>query len=211
MNFTELTNRAEAVVFDLGAVILNIDPQLSINQFTKLGLTDIFGFLFGTEEHRYFEDFERGRYTPEQFRKHVAQSTGISFSDEVFDAAFNAMLLDYPKARIQAVQQCARTKPTFLLSNTNEIHYNHYARRLGHCGVAHLDDLFTEAFFSHRIGMRKPDDEIYQYVIKRIGLPAHKILFLDDNARNIESAKRNGIETIHINGGLDIADIFKCE
>ncbi len=209
MNFTELTSQADAVVFDLGAVILNIDPQQSVNQFSELGIPDLFGFLFGTEEHQYFEDFERGRYTPAQFRQHVAHSSGIAFSDETFDAAFNAMLLDYPAARVQAVQRCAQSKPTFLLSNTNEIHYQHYAHRLGHCGVGCLDDLFREAFFSQRVGMRKPDDEIYQYVIGQIGLPAHKILFLDDNARNIEAAKRNGISTIHITGGLDIADIFK--
>lgn len=208
MNFKEIAKQAEAVVFDLGAVILNIDPQLSVDQFTKLGVPDLFGFLFGTEEHQYFEDFERGRHTPEQFRAHVALSSGITASDEVFDAAFNAMLLDFPLQRIQAVQRCAKSVPTFLLSNTNEIHYQHYAHRLAHAGVACLDDLFCSAFFSHRVGMRKPDDEIYQYLIAQIGIPAHKILFLDDNQRNIEAANRNGIRTIHVVSGIDIADIF---
>ncbi len=208
MKFNEIINEVDAVVFDLGAVILNIAPQNSVNQFDKIGIPNFFGFLFGTEEHVFFEDFERGKLSPHEFRQHVRHSTGIEVADDVFDEAFNAMLLNFPQARIEAVLRCAQRFPTYLLSNTNELHYKHYSHRINSCGIECLDDMFVKSFFSHRLGMRKPDSEIYEYIISQIGVPAHKILFLDDNLLNIEAAERSGIRTIRICGELEITNIF---
>lgn len=208
MNFKNKISDAEAVVFDLGAVILNINPQLSINQFNAFGVPDIFGFLFGLEQDGVFEEFERGKLNPQEFREHIRKRTGLKIDDQQFDHAFNAMLLDFPTARIDAVLRCGAAKPTFLLSNTNKIHYDNYSRRIAHRNIECLDDMFKAAYYSHNMGMRKPDNEIFENLIAKVGVSAQNILFIDDNLKNIESADKMGIQTIRICDGLDISEMF---
>ena len=47
--------------------------------------------------------------------------------------------------------------------------------------------------------MRKPFNEIYELTLNRFNIEASKSLFIDDNARNIEAAKKMGINTIRFN------------
>ena len=56
--------------------------------------------------------------------------------------------------------------------------------------------------------MRKPDNEIFENLIAKVGVSAQNILFIDDNLKNIESADKMGIQTIRICDGLDISEMF---
>ena len=90
--------------------------------------------------------------------------------------------------------------PLYAFSNTNPAHVAHfsqaYAGVLGH---------FREIFLSSSIGLRKPDAEAYDHVIKAIGVPASRILFFDDSAANIEGARARGLCAIHVTSMDDVA------
>ncbi len=54
---------------------------------------------------------------------------------------------------------------------------------------------FSHVFFSHEIGLRKPDENIFQYALDRISKTPSECLFIDDTAENIESASALGLQT----------------
>ncbi len=62
-------------------------------------------------------------------------------------------------------------------------------------GVEFLDDLLISAEI-HKV---KPNADFYEYILNRYNIYPGELLFLDDNADNIESANRLGINTIKVN------------
>ena len=96
--------------------------------------------------------------------------------------------------------RAARRMPLYAFSNTNRPHVEHfsttYADVLGH---------FREIFLSSTIGLRKPDAEAYDHVVKAIGVPASRIVFFDDSAENIAGARARGLTAVHVTSPDDVA------
>jgi HAD superfamily hydrolase (TIGR01509 family) len=65
---------------------------------------------------------------------------------------------------------------------------------------------FRKIFLSSSIGLRKPDAEAYDHVVKAIGVPAPRIVFFDDLAENIEGARARGLTAVHVTSPDDVAD-----
>ena len=60
--------------------------------------------------------------------------------------------------------------------------------------------LFTEIFASGEVGLRKPDTAFYQLVLRRVGLPAPSVLFVDDKPGNVDAARALGIQGVVYTG-----------
>jgi putative hydrolase of the HAD superfamily len=99
------------------------------------------------------------------------------------------------------LERAAKRLPLYAFSNTNGAHAEHFSRAyadvLGH---------FREIFLSSSIGLRKPDAAAYDHVVKAIGVPAHRIVFFDDLAENIEGARARGLTAVHVTSPTDVAD-----
>jgi putative hydrolase of the HAD superfamily len=97
--------------------------------------------------------------------------------------------------------RAAKRVPLYAFSNTNGAHVEHfsaaYAGVLGH---------FSEMFLSSAIGLRKPDAEAYDHVVRAIGAPAQRIVFFDDLAENIEGARARGLTAVHVTSSDDVAE-----
>lgn len=91
-------------------------------------------------------------------------------------------------------------RPLYLLSNTNEVHYDHLQEKYN---VARH---FKELILSYKVGCAKPDHSIYQEVLRRSGLAAQQCLFVDDLEPNIRAAQELGLNTIHFKGAQDLKD-----
>ena len=113
--------KIETIIFDFGGVILDIEPQRTINEFVKLGFTDL-EKVNSEEFTQLIRKFERGILTPEIFRKKMKSFLGIEISDHQFDDAWNALLYDIPSERIEIIEQVKENYQILLLSNSNEIH-----------------------------------------------------------------------------------------
>ena len=98
-----------------------------------------------------------------------------------------------------------------LFSNTNEIHELAFNQILTSAhGLPSLASLFDRVCFSHRVGMRKPDDVIFQHILDENELRPEHTLFIDDSLQHIETAARLGIQTIRLKPGMTIEqDVFK--
>ena len=197
------------IIFDFGGVILDIDPQLTVDEFAKLGFKDFekLNTLAFTEE--ILGKFERGILTPEVFRDKLRVFLGIEITDQEIDDAWNALLFDIPGIRIDIIEQVKNNYQIFLLSNSNEIHYDLFVRDLQlRFGYSEFDELFDKAYFSFDLHLLKPNPEIFEFVLNQHDLDLANTLFIDDNIRNIESARKLGIKTYHLTKPERIRDIF---
>jgi putative hydrolase of the HAD superfamily len=201
------------IIFDLGGVILNIDYYLTIEAFKKLGI-DNFNELFSqANQNILFDDIDKGKMTSEQFRKELKNLLGKQIDDVEIDEAWNALLLDLPIKRLELLMTLKKTFRTFLLSNNNQIHLdeiNKYLKRK--FGITDLSGYFEKMYFSHIVGLRKPDEEFFNLVLRENNLNPEETLFIDDSVQHIEAAKKLGIKTHLIDGEKEtILDYFLTE
>jgi putative hydrolase of the HAD superfamily len=195
------------IIFDLGAVILNIDYQRPQREFEKLGVKNVSDFYSKKNQVELFDKLETGKISEKEFVNTLLEYTspGTSYSD-VLDA-WNSILLDFPLRRLQILQQLQLHYNIYLLSNTNEIHekaFNDILRQT--CGYPNLAVFFDKVYLSHRVGLRKPDPAIFEMVLNENKLQAGETLFIDDSPQHIEAAKKIGIQTIHLTDDMTIED-----
>jgi epoxide hydrolase-like predicted phosphatase len=189
-------NKYKNIIFDLGGVILNIDYLLTAKAFAGLGVTAFDELFSQAKQKELFDVYEKGQISSEEFREEVKKYCKNSPDDKTLDAAWNAILLDLPKARLELLQKIKATHRTFLLSNTNDIHIvavNNYLQET--FGISDLSGYFENTYLSYKVGMRKPDAEIFNLVLEENSLNLHETLFIDDSIQHIESAKNLGIQT----------------
>lgn len=198
------------IIFDLGGVLLNLDYGKTEKAFVELGLENFGEIYTQLNQTPVFDDFETGKTDAATFISQLKKQAGIEIADEAIIQAWNAMLLDFPLRRLQILQQLRHYHDLILLSNTNEIHelaFNDILMRTH--GFPNLGVFFDRVYLSHRLGMRKPNAEIFRYILDENGFEARHTLFIDDSPQHIEGAKQLGIQTIHLQKGMTIEkDIF---
>ena len=190
-----LSKKIKNIIFDFGGVILNIDYQASINAFKELGIKN-FEILFSqANQSNIFDKLETGNIKPQEFREEIRILSGLKLADEAIDKAWNKMLLDIPKERIEFLIKLKSKYNIYLLSNTNAIHYDIYINEIYKAGYKSFDDIFNKAYFSHKVGMRKPNKDIYEFLLNEEKLIPEETLFIDDSAQNLQPAIDLGINT----------------
>ena len=197
------------IIFDFGGVILDIDPQLTINEFINLGLKDPEKLLTSGFMEDIAAKFERGILTPEVFRAKLRSFLQVDTTDQQLDEAWNALLFDIPSERIAVIEQVKKHYLTLLLSNSNEIHYDLFVRDLQlRFGYREFDELFHKAYFSFDLHLSKPNPEVYEFVINQHDLDPGKTLFIDDREDNIEVAQQLGFKTYLLQKPERVRDLF---
>jgi putative hydrolase of the HAD superfamily len=197
------------IIFDFGGVVLDIDPELTKQELLNLGVKNV--ELFNTPEFRegVIGKFERGILTPEGFRQKVRETLGTDISDQKIDDAWNALLFDIPKERMAVIEAARKNYKTFLLSNSNEIHYDIYVRDLQlRFGYREFDLLFDKAYFSFDLHLSKPNPEIFEFVLNQHRLVPGETLFIDDTLEHLEVARTLGLQTYHLQKPERLRDIF---
>ncbi len=185
------------IIFDLGGVLLNIDYNRTINAFKALGMTDFDIFFTQAAQSQLFDRLDKGSISPENFRKELREITGLNPTDRQIDEAWNAMLLDMPPERVSLLKKVGENYRTFLLSNTNVIHYPVYMEYMNQTfGIQDLAHLFEEQYLSYQMGMRKPDKEIYDAVVRENDLDPQKTLFIDDSSQHVTGARETGLKAL---------------
>jgi glucose-1-phosphatase len=202
------TSKIKNIIFDLGGVILNINPLLSLLELETISQISKEVLVERMAKEKIFENFDTGSLTPAQFRSSLRQIINLETDDSEIDRIWNKMLLDFPFQRIELLQQLRKNYHVFLLSNTNFIHFNHFSREFIKKYNFPLTDLFDRVFVSYEIGIHKPDAGIYTHVIEKAEIDASETLFIDDSLANIQAAASLGISGIHIKD-FDVTEYFE--
>lgn len=195
------------IILDLGGVLLDIDYQRTEDAFVQLGMQDFAQHYTQAVQSDFFSDFETGKMDEQQFLDRINEWIPGGAREEDIVAAWNAMLLDFPLRRLQILQQLQLHYDIVLLSNTNSIHERAFNQKLRSlCGFNSLAVFVDKIFYSHHIGMRKPDVATFEYVLNYTGFdPAHT-LFVDDSQQHIAGAQNAGIQTIWMEKGMTIEE-----
>ncbi|KAG0375442.1 MAG: HAD-superfamily hydrolase, subfamily IA, variant 3 [Linnemannia gamsii] len=199
----------KALIFDLGNVLLRLNQSATAEGFKSLGATN-FPTLSQHHNSQTIVDIETGKITPQEFRSAIRTSIGLpdTVTDTQFDAAWNAMLLDFPKGRLELMNTLRKEYgyKVYLLSNTNAIHIEYIDRVcLKDYKEETLDPFFDKVYYSHGIGYRKPSKEAFEIILKDQGLQAGECLFLDDMPENVEAAKACGLQAAQVDAETDLS------
>ncbi len=202
----------ENIIFDLGGVILDIDIIGVIEKFKQIGIGPFenkFGIINGNS---IFKEYEVGKISTFEFRNELRKFSKSEFSDEQFDQIWNSIILNFPKENISIVEKLKTEYKTFLMSNTNALHCDYFNNLLGKQSNYHnLDQLFEKVYYSHDLGMRKPEPCFYELILIENNLNPKSTLFVDDFQENIEAAAALGLQTIHIKEGTKLKDFIKID
>lgn len=195
------------IIFDLGGVILNLDNRRTEDALTNLGVKDLRQYFGHGHAASFFVDYEIGKITDRQFIDAIRGLAGPEASDQAIIDGWNALLLDFPPERIQLLRELRKTYRIFLFSNTNALHLA--ALRLRYTdtfGPGTLDDHFERTYYSHLMGMRKPDRSAFEYILRENGLAGPETLFVDDAIVNVEGAEQAGLRGLYLRPGISLLD-----
>ncbi len=203
------TRDVKAVIFDFGGVILNIAHKRTEEAFSRLGIENFVALYSQAMQVSLFDKLEKGLIAPTAFYDTIRQISGTAIPDRDLENAWNALLGDIPSSRIALLLKLKSRYRTFLLSNTNAIHYAvyHEQLRIIH-GFNDFNELFERAYFSFQMGMKKPDAEIFERVLAENALDPATTLFIDDSILHIRGAAACGLQTRFLAPGEALTALF---
>jgi len=191
------------IIFDFGDIFINLDKQATIDALKKLGLTE-----WNEDLDQLNVQFEKGQISREDFLLGFQKQMPDASLDEILEA-WNAVLLDFPLYRLEFLQKLSKKYRLFLLSNTDSIHIDTFEKENGTSFYSDFYQCFEKVYFSFEMGMRKPDAEIYDYLIKNHELLEKHTLFVDDKKENTDAALALGLHVWNLQVGQeDVVDLF---
>ncbi len=181
------------IIFDFGGVLYDID----FNQ-TKKALKEL---SENPEQIQNFDSknfadfpalFETGKISADEFLEKMRTTFKLNAENLHIIDAWNKLLLKPFDDAPYVLENLSGKYNLYLLSNTNEIHFEYFYPQ-----SKEIFNKFRKVFLSYEIGLRKPDTSIFKYVINNLKINPADTLFIDDNRKNIETAKITGFKTIH--------------
>ena len=183
-------NRIEAVVFDLGNVLLPFNWDLAIDRFcARVGCSrrELDDYIVTTP---FVHQLETGALGKDQFFCRLARDFRFTGTYEEFAEIWSDIFTSSAPMLALAAALKGRL-PRFILSNTNPIHIEFVFQRF----PAIRD--FDGHILSHEVGLLKPDPRIYEVTTRRFGLKPAQTVFIDDILANAEGARAAGWQAIH--------------
>jgi haloacid dehalogenase superfamily, subfamily IA, variant 3 with third motif having DD or ED len=187
------------IIFDFGDVLINLDKPATARAMLPFGFSGITPSL-----DQLFKDYEKGLMESSEFLNEVSSHFPDANRDYLIQA-WNAILLDFPEERLQFLEGLANEKEyrLFLLSNTNDLHMESVRQQMGMNRYNRFKNAFEVFYLSYEMGMRKPDEEIFQFVLDENGLVAEETFFVDDVQENTNAAANLGINIWNLQVGQE--------
>ena len=196
-------------IFDLGAVIIDIDYNATAAAFKSLGLENFDELYSKKKQDHFFDDFETGHLSNAHFRDEVRRHFNKTLSDSQIDAAWNSMLINIPVTRMQWLRTLRPEFRVYLLSNTNKIHVEAFTKIFSNTyGEGVFESCFDKIYLSCNIGLRKPNADIFELVAKENQLDIKETIFIDDSPQHIEGARKYGLPAYHLRDNEKVEEVF---
>lgn len=199
------------IIFDYGNVIFTIDFKKTQDAFTDLGVDSVESFYAHKGHHSIFDQFEKGEITAAEFRIGIREITNKSnLTDQQIDDTWNSLLIGIPEGNHELLLKVKQHYRTFLLSNINEIHLDYINNYLKtEFDLAGNEGFFEKIYYSHLVGKRKPNRDIFEQVLAENELNPDETLFIDDSPQHLKTAAELGIQTYLMTYPDTIQSFFK--
>lgn len=196
------------ILFDFGGVIVGLDKQKAINRFKEIGLANIEDYVNEFRQSGIFLELEEGKLTKEEFYTEFQKLAGKKVSAEDIDSGWLAFLTYIPEYKFEMLKELRKKYNVYLLSNTNPIIMG-WAESPDFSPTGEpITAFFDKCYYSFKVGVAKPDKEIFEIIIKDSGINPEETLFLDDGQANLDAAKEFGFKTYLANQDEDLRKIF---
>lgn len=192
------------IVFDLGGVIMTLDPAEALRRFKALGLSDAERYLDAYTQSGIFGNLEEGKITAEDFRSKLSSLTGHELTFDECKHAWLGYRKDVPQRNLDLLKELrAKGYRLILLSNTNPFMMD-WALSIEFDGKgSSLNDYFDALYLSYRLGIMKPAPDFFSQVLDNENILPEETLFVDDGPRNVEAAGKLGFITMCPDNGSD--------
>lgn len=194
----------KTIIFDFGDVFINLDKEGAL----KLALEKFEIDSLDEELQSINALYEQGLITTDEFLEFYADNFP-KLSKEDLKYIWNFIIKDFPEHRLKFIKQLAKDNnhQLILLSNTNQLHINHIKEHVSF--YEEFKNCFDQFYLSHEINLRKPNTDIFDFVLNENNLKAEECLFIDDTLENTQTAEQLGINVWNNNpANEDIVDIF---
>jgi putative hydrolase of the HAD superfamily len=192
------------IIFDLGNVLYDIDFEIMYKRFHELGIPNFENHFTLNQSDPLFFDLEKGFIDEVTFCSRFNQLYNLSLNKDQIIEAWNSLLIGFREKSLDWLKSNQSNFSLFLYSNTNQPHQDYflaqYTREIG----GDFNALFKKPYYSHEMGMRKPDPASFQYILDQEGLIAAETLFIDDNEPNIAAAASVGLQVLNLQPGMFI-------
>lgn len=187
------------LIFDFGGVLIDLDMEAVPRGLRKFGVE-----VPGPELMQWSLKYETGQIPTKTFLREVTRALPGSREEEI-RRIWNATVAKLPRERLEFLEalKASGAYQMFLLSNTNALHMEQARENMGARDFNRFRNCFRHLYLSHEIGMRKPEPEIFEFVLSRQGLHPGETLFIDDTLEHTQSASKLGIQTWHFQVGRD--------
>ena len=197
----------KTLIFDFGDVFINLNKTGAMEHALNLFELDEFPEELIAINCLY----EQGIISTEEFLEFYT-SNFPKLSRKTIIEAWNFILKDFPNHRLEFIKKLANEKQykLILLSNTNELHINWIKEHVDF--YEEFKNCFHEFYLSHEIGLRKPNNEIFQFVLDENNLKAKDCLFIDDTKENTDTAQKMGFHIWNIDEtSEDVTNLFSIK
>ncbi|HJH77096.1 HAD family hydrolase [Xylanibacter rarus] len=192
------------IVFDLGGVIMTLDPAEALRRFKALGLSDAERYLDSYTQSGIFGNLEEGKITAEDFRSKLSSLTGHELTFDECKHAWLGYRKDVPQRNLDLLKELrAKGYRLILLSNTNPFMMDWALSSEFDGKGSSLNDYFDALYLSYRLGIMKPAPDFFRQVLDNENILPEETLFVDDGPRNVEAAGKLGFITMCPDNGSD--------
>ncbi len=202
--------RTRTIIFDLGGVLLNLAPERTLHAFVELGIHHFDQLFTVHKATELFNRLETGGVEPRQFVETLIREADRPVTGMQVVDAWNAMLLDFRQDSLRFIERLRDRYHILLFSNTNAIHQEAFERNMRETTPwRRMEDVVHTAYYSHKLGRRKPEVTAYEAIIEEEELDPSSTLFIDDNMQNIRGAEEAGLLTHHFLLEERVEDVLK--
>jgi len=173
----------KAIFLDFEGVITNNPMILHRDFFDKI------------KDQISFEDFD-ARYKPAKIGKSTFKEVLKGF--EKYEKYIFDLVKFRPGAKEVLENLYSKKIPLFLASNHIDYMSDREVEILG------IEKYFKKLFFSHKLGLAKPDEKFFLEILKQseLKLKNNEMIFIDDAKRNLIIAKKLGFITVYLSNGI---------
>lgn len=180
------------LLFDLGGVLVDFSGHEQLQALLPERL-EVDALTAAWHACPHSLAYGAGALATDEFIPRFRRDWGIALDDDAFLDAWQSWVRGWlPGAR----ELLDELRPRFrlaALSNSNAAHWD----RLAELGVL---DAFELALGSQQLRVRKPDAEVFDLAVARLGVPAGGVLFFDDSRANVDAAQAAGLQAAQVDG-----------
>jgi putative hydrolase of the HAD superfamily len=196
--------KAEALLFDLGGVIVEIDWDRAFSRWAADSGANVDELRRRYTFDAPYERHERGEIEAPEYFASLRHSLGIDLTDAQFTAGWNAIFGAQITETVELLRTVAGRLPLHAFSNTNVSHQRFWSKRFE---IALR--VFDRIFVSCELGARKPERQAFEMISRAIGVPLGGILFFDDTLENVEGARAAGLQAVHVKTPQDVRQALR--